>query len=132
MRLLVLILLLLNVALFAYRDYAAQSSGAQSPALMQQVRPQRIKLLSAQEFAQLSAPRNSVEVCLQIGPLGDADLARTKANILALQPNAALNERRAEGVTYLEIRQANENLRAKLSTLAAGIPSASTGACPGS
>lgn len=129
MRLLVLTLLLLNIALFAYRDYASQFSGPQSAALQQQVRPQRVKLLSEQEFAQLAERRSPG--CLQIGPLSEIDLARIKENIVAAQADAALSERRSENGAYIEIRQPNETLSRQLTAMAAGIPGANMGMCAG-
>jgi hypothetical protein len=129
MRLLVLMLLLLNIALFAYRDYASQSSGPQSAVLAQQVRPQRVKLLSAQEFAQLTERRSPG--CLQIGPLSEIDLVRIKENIVAAQAGAALSERRSESGAYIEIRQPNETLSTQLTALAASVPGASMGVCAG-
>lgn len=127
MRLLVLMLLLLNIALFAYRDYASPSSAAQSAALEQQVKPQQVKLLSEQEFAQLVASRSAS--CLQIGPLSDIDLTRIKGSIVAVQADAVLSERRGENGAYIEIRQPNEALHRQLSVLANGVPGANMGTC---
>jgi hypothetical protein len=82
MRAAVLLLILVNVILFGYArlDRAAQSEGER---LAQQVQPERIRVLSAQEVAALTPARAAAraDICVEWGPFADADRARAEADL---------------------------------------------------
>jgi hypothetical protein len=94
MRAAVLILILVNVALFGYArlDRAAQSEAGR---LQQQVDPDRIKLLSPQQVAALGPAKVAAlaDVCVEWGPFADADRARAQADIEPLALGRLVSER---------------------------------------
>jgi SPOR domain len=89
MRAAVLLLLIANLALFAYArlDRAAQSEAGR---LREQVEPERIKLLSPQQVAALG--RTKI-VCAEWGPFAEADRLRAQAEIESLAPARLVSQR---------------------------------------
>ena len=89
MRAAVLLLIALNVVLFAYArlDRAAQSEAGR---LREQIEPERIKLLSPQAVASLGRTKL---VCAEWGPFAEADRARAQAEIETLAPARLLSQR---------------------------------------
>ena len=83
MRIVVLILLLANVALFAYLDYGAQADRDVSKAMAQQVQPERIRLMTEQEVAALQP---GAAPCLEVGPLTSAALSAARDAFAAVRP----------------------------------------------
>ena len=113
MRALVLMLLLANVALLAYTrlDRASEGEGAR---LAQQVRPEGIKLLSAQQVAALGPAKIAAlaDVCLEWGPFADADRARALAALESASLGRLLTQKRVESSTAWWVflpRSANRN-----------------------
>lgn len=97
MRTLVLLLLLANLALFAYTrlDRASDGEGAR---LAQQVQPERIRLLTPQQVAALGPAKIAAlaDVCLEWGPFNDADRARALAELETASLGRLLTQKRVE------------------------------------
>ena len=89
MRAAVLLLIVVNVVLFAYArlDRAARSEAGR---LGEQVQPERIKLLSPQEVAARGPAR---PVCVEWGPFAEADRVRAQAEIESLAPARLVSQR---------------------------------------
>jgi hypothetical protein len=89
MRAAVLLLIAVNVVLFAYArlDRAAQSEAGR---LREQIEPERIKLLSPQAVAGLGRAKL---VCAEWGPFTEADRVRAQAEIETLAPGRLLSQR---------------------------------------
>jgi hypothetical protein len=110
MRLVVVLLVVANLVLFAYArlDRAAQSEGAR---LSQQVEPERIKPMTAQEVAALAPAKAgqgagtaapAASVCADWGPFAEADRVRAELDLapLALGRLLATKPVAGEASTY--------------------------------
>ena len=101
MRAAVLLLILLNVALFAYArlDRAAQSEAGR---LREQVAPDRIKPLTPQQVAAFAPAKL---VCIEWGPFADADRARAEGDLGALVSERQVSQRAiaAEGMYWVNL-----------------------------
>ena len=86
LRTVVVLLVLANVVLFGYArlDRASQSEAGR---LAEQVRPESIRILTSQQVAALGPAKVAAlpDVCVEWGPLSDADRARAQADIEPLQ-----------------------------------------------
>jgi hypothetical protein len=118
MRIVVLILLLANVALLAYLDYDAQRTRDQSAVAAQQVKPERIRLMTEQEVAALQPV---AIVCLEIGPLDTATLAKARQAIEALRPTPRITDRQDQTNAFLQLRDVPDGMRARVKEIAAGL-----------
>lgn len=89
MRAAVVLLILLNLALFAYArlDRAAQSEAGR---LQEQVAPERIKLVTPREVAAIAPAK---VVCIEWGPFADADRARAEGELQSLVSPRQLSQR---------------------------------------
>lgn len=89
MRAAVVLLILLNLALFAYArlDRAAQSEAGR---LDEQVAPERIKIVTPREVAAIAPAKL---VCIEWGPFADADRARAESDIQTLVSARQLSQR---------------------------------------
>jgi hypothetical protein len=105
-RTLFLLIVLANVTFFAWAHFiAAGGSGADPTPLSRQIEPEKIRVVSAEEAARLSAPKPTGVAatpptaapikCLEWGSFAPADLARAQK---ALEP-LALGERLAQRKT---------------------------------
>ena len=94
MRTIVILLLLANVALFAYArlDRAGQSEAAR---LQNQVQPDRIALLTPQQVAALGPAKVAAlaDVCVEWGPFSDADRMRAQADLEPLALGRLVSQR---------------------------------------
>jgi len=94
MRPVVILLILVNVALFGYArlDRAAHSEASR---LAEQVQPERIKLLSPQQVAALGPAKVAAlpDVCLEWGPFSDSDRTRAEADLQPLQLGRLVSQR---------------------------------------
>jgi hypothetical protein len=94
LRTVVVLLVLANVALFGYArlDRASQSEAGR---LAEQVRPESIRILTSQQVAALGPAKVAAlpDVCVEWGPLSDADRARAQADIEPLQLGRLLTQR---------------------------------------
>jgi len=116
MRTFALLLLLLNLLFWAYVEYLAPRTS--SDALAQQVQPERLRLLSNTEVAQL--PASSGPACLEFGPLDTITLAMAKDRVRGIQPQIVLAERYGEDGAYLEMRRSSDAVRKAMSELLGG------------
>jgi hypothetical protein len=82
MRTLVILLLLANLTLFGYIKLDSVGSG-EGVRLGQQVQPDKVKLLTPQQVAALGPAKVAAlaDVCVEWGPLSDADRARAQTVI---------------------------------------------------
>jgi hypothetical protein len=82
MRTVVILLILANLTLFGY-TFLDGASGGESFRLAQQVQPDKIKLLTPQQFAALGPAKAAslADVCLEWGPLSDTDRTRALADL---------------------------------------------------
>ncbi len=127
MRIVVLIMLLANVALLAYLDYDAQRTREQSAVAAQQVKPERIRLMTPQEVAALQP---AASICLEIGPLDQVTLAKVRQAIEALQPPPRMTERQDQANVFLQIRDVSDGVHARVKGIAAGFGGAELRLCP--
>jgi hypothetical protein len=97
MRTLVFLLLLANLTLFGYikLDSAAGGEGAR---LSQQVQPDKIKLLTPQQVAALGPAKvaSLADVCVEWGPMSDADRARAQTRLEPLDLGKLVTQRKVE------------------------------------
>src|SRR5690242_14797708 len=89
MRAAVVLLIVLNLALFAYArlDRAAQSEAGR---LGEQVAPERIKIVTPREVAAMAPAKL---VCIEWGPFADADRARAEGELQTLVSARQLSQR---------------------------------------
>lgn len=127
MRFFLLLLILLNLGLWAYIDYETQRPTPGATALAQQIKPERIRLMSAQEVTGLEPPR---EVCLELGPLAAVDAMRARETVLNIHAGAQISERRAEPQVFLQVRNVPEAARRKLADAAPNLGGAELRVCP--
>jgi hypothetical protein len=97
LRIVVLLLLLANLTFLAYTRLDATREG-EAIRLAEQVQPDKIKLLTPQQVAALGPAKVAAlaDVCLEWGPLSDADRARALAALEPLALGKLLTQRRAE------------------------------------
>ena len=97
MRTLVLLLVLANLSFFAYTRLPASREG-ESNQLAAQVQPDKIKLLTPQQVAALGPAKVAAlaDVCLEWGPMSEADRARALAELEPFQLGKLLTQRRSE------------------------------------
>jgi hypothetical protein len=97
MRVILILLLLANVALFALTRLDTVSGG-EPQRLAEQVQPDKIQLLTAQQVAALNPAKTAslADVCLEFGPLGEPERNRVLAELAPLGLGALLTQRRVE------------------------------------
>ncbi len=97
MRTVVVLLLLANLTFLGYTRLDATSDG-EAARLVEQVQPEKIRLLTPQQVAALGPAKVAAlaDVCLEWGPLGDADRARALADLEPLALGKLLSQRRIE------------------------------------
>src|SRR5262245_9414672 len=97
MRIVVLLLLVANLALFAYMklDGAASGEGAR---LGEQVDPDKIRILAPQDVAALGPAKVAAlaDVCAEWGPFSDPDRAKALADLEPLQLGRLLTQRKVD------------------------------------
>ena len=99
MRTLVLLLLAANITLFLYIKLDSVGGG-EGVRLSQQVQPDKVKLLTAQQVAALGPAKVAAlaDVCVEWGPFADADRARALAVIEPLDLGKLTVPKRVEVV----------------------------------
>jgi hypothetical protein len=97
MRTVIILLLLANLTFFGYTRLDATSDG-EAARLVEQVQPEKIRLLTPQQVAALGPAKVAAlaDVCLEWGPLGDADRTRAIADLEPLALGKLLSQRRIE------------------------------------
>lgn len=100
MRTVVIFLLLANLTFFAFTRLDATSEG-EAVRLDEQVQPEKIKLLTPQQVATLGPAKVAAlaDVCLEFGPLTEADRARALADLDSLALGKLLTQKRIETTT---------------------------------
>ncbi len=100
MRTVVIFLLLANLTFFAFTRLDATSEG-EAVRLVEQVQPEKIKLLTPQQVAALGPAKVAAlaDVCLEFGPLTEADRARALADLDSLALGKLLTQKRIETTT---------------------------------
>lgn len=100
MRIIVILLLLANIALFLFIKLDSVGSG-EGVRLKQQVQPDKIKLLSPQQVAALGPAKVAAlaDVCVEWGPLSDTERARALAMIEPLDLGKLMSQKKVEIVT---------------------------------
>jgi hypothetical protein len=97
MKTLVVLLLLANLALGGY-IYLDSLSAGEGVRLAQQVQPDKISLLTPQQVAALGPAKASAlaDVCLEWGPLSDAERTRALAQLEPLDLSRLLSQKKVE------------------------------------
>jgi hypothetical protein len=100
MRTVVIFLLLANLTFFAFTRLDATSEG-EAVRLVEQVQPEKIKLLTPQQVAALGPAKVAAlaDVCLEFGPLTEVDRARALADLDSLALGKLLTQKRIETTT---------------------------------
>ena len=100
MRTVVIFLLLANLTFFAYTRLDASSEG-EAVRLVEQVQPEKIKLLTPQQVAALGPAKVAAlaDVCLEFGPLTESDRTRALADLDSLALGKLLTQKRVETTT---------------------------------
>lgn len=101
MRVVLILLALANLALFALTRLDTVAAG-EPQRLAEQVQPEKIKLLSAQQVAALNPAKTASlpDVCAEFGPLNDAERARALAELAPLALGPLVSQRRVEVEAY--------------------------------
>jgi hypothetical protein len=99
MRIIVVLLVLANLALFLYTRLDSLGTG-EGVRLAQQVQPDKIVLLSPQQVAALGPAKVSAlaNVCVEWGPLSDSDKARALALLEPLDLAKLISQKKVEVV----------------------------------
>jgi hypothetical protein len=97
MRTLVFLLLLANLTLFGFTKLDSVGSG-EGARLSQQVQPDKIKLLTPQQVAALGPAKvaSLADVCVEWGPMSDADRVRAQARLEPLDLGKLITQRKVE------------------------------------
>jgi hypothetical protein len=97
MRTVLILLLLANVTFFTYTRLDETSEG-EAVRLVEQVQPEKMKLLTPQQVAALGPAKVAAlaDVCLEWGPLTDADRARALSDLESLALGKLLSQKRIE------------------------------------
>ena len=97
MRTLFFLLLLANLSLFGYIQLDRMSSG-EGMRLRQQILPDKIRILTAQQVAALAPDKASAlpDICAEWGPFNDTDRARALADLEPLALARLLGTKRVE------------------------------------
>jgi hypothetical protein len=97
MRIVVLLLLVANLTFLGYTLLDSGGSG-EGVRLQQQIQPEKIKLLTPQEVAALGPAKVAAlaDVCVEFGPLSDAERAKVTGDLEPLGLGRLLTQRRVE------------------------------------
>ena len=99
MRLVALLLVLVNVAFFAWAQYSPRTRSPEAHLVEQQIKPESIRLLTPGEVANLTRAPAAAAVagsCMEWGAFSSADLEKAQAELEALAAPAKVVERRVE------------------------------------
>lgn len=101
MRIVVILLLLANLALFALTRLDS-ASGGEPQRVAEQVQPDKIKLLTPQQVAALGPAKVASlnDVCVEWGPLSDPERTRALAEMAPLGVGALVTTRRLDAGGY--------------------------------
>jgi hypothetical protein len=101
MRIVVILLLLANLALFALTRFEASPAG-EAQRLSEQVLPEKLKLLTPQQFAALGPAKvaSLSDVCVEWGPLSEPERARAMSELASLSLGPLVSTRRVDASGY--------------------------------
>jgi hypothetical protein len=101
LRIVLILLLLANLALFGYTRLDAYGGG-EPQRLAEQVQPEKVKLLSPQEVAALGPAKTAslADVCVEWGPLSESERTRALGELAPLGVAALVSARRVESEGY--------------------------------
>ena len=96
MRIVLILLLLANLTLYGYTKL--DSGGGEGVLLLDQVQPDKIKLMTPQQVAALGPSKVAAlaEVCVEWGPFSDNERARALADLEPLALGRLLSQKRVE------------------------------------
>jgi hypothetical protein len=96
MRIVLILLLLANLTLYGYTKL--DSGGGEGVLLLDQVQPDKIKLMTPQQVAALGPSKVAAlaEVCVEWGPFSDSERARALADLEPLALGRLLSQKRVE------------------------------------
>ena len=96
MRIVIVLLLFANLTLYAYTKL--DSGGGEAVLLADQVRPDKIKLLTPQEVAALGPAKVAAlaDVCVEWGPFSDGDRSRALADLEPMSLGRLLSQRHVD------------------------------------
>ena len=91
MRIFVALLLLTNLAMFGWFWVDDRMAGGEGVRLSQQIQPNKISLLTPQQVAALGPAKvaSLADVCVEWGPLSDAEKARAIATLTSSARSAS-------------------------------------------
>lgn len=96
MKAMFLVLLAANVAFAAYAYWSSTFGRPEAAALAQQIEPEKIKLLTHEEAANLGAGSKRMLACLEWGAFGPTEVAKAAEALDTLAAGAQKRERRSE------------------------------------
>jgi hypothetical protein len=101
MRIVVILLLLANLALFALTRLDS-AAGGEAQRLAEQVQPEKVKLLTPQQVAALGPTKVASlnDVCVEWGPLSEAERTRAMTELAPLGLGPLVTPRRVEAGGY--------------------------------
>ncbi len=101
MRIVLILLVLANLALFALTRFDS-TPGGEAQRLAEQVQPDKVKLLTSLEVAALGPAKVAAlgDVCVEWGPLSDAERARAMSELAPLGLGALITTRRVDAGGY--------------------------------
>ncbi|MBI4290460.1 MAG: SPOR domain-containing protein [Betaproteobacteria bacterium] len=99
MKALLILLLVANVAFFVFGRYGSELAGGDSNLISQQLNPEAIRLLTAEQVASVgTSKRNGSKTvaCLEWGAFASGEISRAESALATLAPGIALAQRRVE------------------------------------
>lgn len=99
MKVLLFLVLLANIAFFAYGRYGSEFASGEAQLVSQQLNPEAIRLLTAEQVASLgTSKRNSPKLiaCLEWGAFAGAEISRAESALEPLALGTTLAQRRVE------------------------------------
>jgi len=97
MRVLFLVLVLANLALFGWWRYGASTDAGDPAPLARQIEPEKLRLISPAELRSASA-REPAVACLEWGSFAPPDAARAEQALAPLKLGSRVSQRRGEGL----------------------------------
>jgi hypothetical protein len=99
MRLFALLLVLANVAFYAWAQYVPEAASPEAQLVAQQINPESIRLLSAPQAAARKPDPPKTVACMEWTGIGQDEIARAQETVLPISPGAKVSERRTEEAT---------------------------------
>jgi hypothetical protein len=90
-----LLLALANILFFAARYYTQNVIGRNASPLVQQIQPEKIRLLSPTEVQRLALTRSGI-ACVELGPVAMLEAKRAEGEIARIAGTLKVTQRRAE------------------------------------